>query len=110
MHRHRLVVIGVLAVAVALVVAPVGRGNRGRGSSIPLTPAFGAADLYAPAADDWVTNGGGTTNDRYSSLSAINTSNVGKLKLAWKIHLGSGGTRAYLQEATPVVYKGVMYI
>jgi len=110
MHRHRLALIGVIAVAIALVVATVGRGNGNRASSIPLAPAFSAADLYASAGDDWITNGGGTTNDRYSSLSGINTSNVGKLKLAWKIHLKSGGTRAYSQEGTPVVYKGVMYI
>ena len=105
MHRHRLAVIGVIAVAIALVVATVGRGNGNGASSIPLAPPFNAADLYAPGGDDWITNGGGTTNDRYSTLSEINTSNVGKLKPAWKIHLKSGGTRAYSQEATPVVYK-----
>ena len=110
MHRRRLAVIGAIAVALALVVATVGRGNGNKASSIPLAPAFNAADLSAPAGDDWITNGGGTTNDRYSTLSGINTSNVGKLKLAWKIHLKSGGTRAYSQEGTPVVYKGVMYI
>src|SRR3954469_23404283 len=110
MRRHRLVVIGVIAVAVALIVATAGRGHGNQSASISVAPAFSAADLYANAGDDWITNGGGTTNDRYSTLSGINTSNVGKLKVAWKIHLKSGGTRAYSQEATPVVYKGVMYI
>src|SRR6266536_4039129 len=110
MHRHRLAVIGVIAVAIVLVVATVGRGNGNGASSIPLAPPFNAADLYAPVGDDCITNGGGTTNDRYSTLSEISTSNVGKLKPAWKIHLKSGGTRAYSQEAKSVVYKGVMYI
>jgi PQQ-dependent dehydrogenase (methanol/ethanol family) len=110
MRRHRPVVIGVIAVAVALIVATAGRGNGNQSASISVAPAFSAADLYANAGDDWITNGGGTTNDRYSTLKGIDTSNVGKLKLAWKIHLKSGGTRAYSQEATPVVYKGVMYV
>ena len=110
MHRHRLAVIGGHRSRNRARRRHRGRGNGNEASSIPLAPAFNAADLYAPAGDDWITNGGGTTNDRYSTLSGINTSNVGKLKLAWKIHLKSGGTRAYSQEATPVVYKGVMYI
>jgi quinohemoprotein ethanol dehydrogenase len=110
MRRRRLTVIAVLAVVVALAVATAGRGTGARVSSIPKAPAFGAAELYAPAGDDWLTNGGGITNERYSALDQINKSNVGTLKLAWKIHLHSGGTRAYSQEATPVVYKGVMYI
>jgi hypothetical protein len=46
MHRHRLAVIGVIAVAIALLVATVGRGNGNRASSIPLAPAFGAAVVF----------------------------------------------------------------
>ena len=110
MGRHRLAFIGFVALGIALVVATASRGGANQASSVPLAPAFSAADLYAHAGDDWITNGGGTTNDRYSTLTKIDTSNVGKLKLAWKIHLNSGGTRLYSQEATPVVYKGVMYI
>src|SRR5882757_10947544 len=110
MGRHRLAIIGVIALGIALVVATASRGDANQASSIPLAPAFNAADLYAHAGDDWITNGGGTTNDRYSTLTKIDTSNVGKLKVAWKIHLNSGGTRLYSQEATPVVYKGVMYV
>jgi alcohol dehydrogenase (cytochrome c) len=110
MGRRRLAVIAIVALGVALAVATAGRGNGNEASSIPKAPAFSAAQLYAAAGDDWITNGGGTTNERYSTLSQIDKSNVGRLKLAWKIHLKSGGTRAYSQEATPVVYKGVMYI
>src|SRR5256885_12132190 len=110
MRRQRLAVVGVLAVLLALTIATASRGDADATSSIAVTPAFSAAALYAHAGDDWITNGGGTTNDRYSTLDTIDKSNVGKLKLAWKIHLQSGGTRAYSQEATPVVYKGVMYV
>jgi alcohol dehydrogenase (cytochrome c) len=110
MGRRRLAIIVVVAVGVALAVATAGRGNGTSSASIAKAPAFNAAQLYAAAGDDWITNGGGTTNERYSTLHQIDRSNVGKLKLAWKIHLKSGGTRAYSQEATPIVYKGVMYI
>ncbi|MDX6486767.1 MAG: quinohemoprotein ethanol dehydrogenase, partial [Gaiellaceae bacterium] len=108
MGRRRQAVIAVVALGVALTAATVGRGDANK--SIPAVPAFTAAQLNAPAGDDWLTNGGSITNQRYSTLNQIDKSNVGKLKLAWKIHLHSGGTRAYSQEATPVVYKGVMYI
>jgi len=110
MKRHRLAVVFLVALAIALAAGSVGRGGADRALSIARAPAFSAAELSAPAGDDWLTNGGSVTNDRYSSLNQINSSNVGQLKSAWKIHLNSGGTRAYSQEATPVVYQGVMYI
>src|SRR4051812_44907876 len=101
-RRRQLLVAAALAAGGAAVVTSAVRGEA---VEIAKAPAFPAADLYAPAGDDWITNGGSTTNQRYSTLDDIDTSNVGKLKLAWKIHLKSGGTRAYSQEATPVVYK-----
>jgi quinohemoprotein ethanol dehydrogenase len=74
-------------------------------------PAFTPAELYTSAGEDWITNGGSTRNDRYSTLSQINTSNVGQLKEAWHIHLdGSGKAAKYSAEGTPVVYKGTMYL
>src|SRR5436305_2053126 len=110
MSRRRLAAIAVVAAVIALAVATAGRGTGTKASSIPVAPAFTAKVLDAPAADDWLTNGGSITNQRYSTLDQIDKSNVGKLKLAWRIHLRSGGTRAYSQEATPIVYKGVMYV
>lgn len=76
-----------------------------------LAPAFPAADLAAVPAENWITNGGNTTNNRYSSLDQINTSNVSNLKEAWHIHLDGSGIQAkYSAEATPIVYNGVMYV
>src|SRR6266536_4299289 len=98
-----------LALAIAFVTTNVGRGTADK--SISKAPAFSASQLSAPAGRDWITNGGSVTNQRYSSLDEISTSNVGKLKLAWKTHLdGSGAAKQYSQEATPLVYDGVMYI
>src|ERR1051326_5673938 len=43
--------------------------------------------LRSPAGKDWVTNGGNLTNQRYSTLKQIDTSNVKNLKGAWMIRL-----------------------
>src|ERR1700749_239363 len=77
----------------------------------------GAADaeidslLRSPVGKDWVTNGGNLTNNRYSSLKQIDTSNVGKMKGAWMTRLkGSGVGGKYSFEATPLVKDGIMYV
>lgn len=47
-----------------------------------------------------------TLNDwGYSPLTQIDKSNVGQLRMAWSRGMGPG-----IQEATPLVYKGVMYV
>jgi len=62
------------------------------------------------AGADWVTYGGSTFNQRYSSLDQINSSNVKDLKGAWMARLGSGRGTKYYFEADPLVIDGVMYI
>ena len=47
--------------------------------------------LRSPAGKDWVTNGGNLTNNRYSTLKQIDTTNVGKLKGAWMTRLKGSG-------------------
>jgi glucose dehydrogenase len=42
----------------------------------------------------------------YSPLNQINRTNVAQLRLAWTRGLGPGNT----QEATPLIYAGMMYI
>src|SRR5689334_3474884 len=67
--------------------------------------------LQSPVGKDWVTNGGNLTNERYSTLKQIDTSNVKQLKGAWMTRLkGSGIGGKYSFEATPLVKDGVMYI
>ncbi len=67
--------------------------------------------LQAPVGKDWVTNGGNLTNQRYSTLKQIDTSNVKQLKGAWMTRLkGSGFGGKYSFEATPLVKDGIMYI
>ena len=67
--------------------------------------------LKSPVGKDWVTNGGNLTNQRYSTLTEINTDNVKQLKGAWMTRLnGSGLGGKYSAEATPLVKDGVMYV
>jgi alcohol dehydrogenase (cytochrome c) len=84
--------------------------------SLAAAPAL-AADpeidrlLQSPIGKDWVTNGGNLTNQRYSTLKQIDTSNVKQLKGAWVTHLkGSRLGGKYSFEATPVVKDGIMYM
>src|SRR5437899_8738661 len=101
--------------------------RRYRGQIFPIFVAFGslflgltvaqAADpeidhlLRSPIGKDWVTNGGNLTNQRYSTLKQIDTSNVTQLKGAWMTRLkGSGFSAKYSLEASPLVKNGVMYV
>src|SRR2546421_6306559 len=67
--------------------------------------------LRSPVGKDWVTNGGNLTNQRYSTLTQINTTNVKQLKGAWMTRLkGSGVGGKYSFEASPLVKNGIMYV
>ena len=74
-------------------------------------PAFSTGDLAATPGDDWITNGGSISNQRYSSLDEIDTSNVSQLKGVWLTHLrGSGIAAKYSAESQPVEYNGIIYV
>jgi quinohemoprotein ethanol dehydrogenase len=67
--------------------------------------------VQSPVGRDWVTNGGNLTNQRYSTLKQIDTTNVKQLKGAWMARLkGSGFGGTYSAEATPLVKDGIMYV
>src|ERR1035438_8622116 len=84
MSRHAWWTVFELIVFALLIIAP---------------PPARAADaeidklLQSPAGKDWVTNGGNLTNNRYSTLKQIDTTNVGKLKGAWMTRLKGSGDR-----------------
>ncbi|MDO8210586.1 PQQ-binding-like beta-propeller repeat protein [Conexibacter sp. CPCC 206217] len=80
-------------------------------STSPTAPPFEPAALFAPPGDNWITNGGGTTNDRYSPLDEITTANVARLRGDWLTHLnGSGTANKYSAEGQPLEYNGTIYI
>ena len=87
--------------ALAVVAASVAAMVAGCGSSSEATGA----------GSDWSTNGGTMSNERYSMLDDIDTSNVSQLKGVWRTHLnGSGVAAKYSGESQPIVQDGVIYI
>ena len=68
-RSKKVVVGGVVTVAVIAGAATMAVGSITSGAQIPLAPQFTAAQLNAYAGNDWITNGGNAGNDRYSSLT-----------------------------------------
>jgi quinohemoprotein ethanol dehydrogenase len=78
---------------------------------IAAAPEFTSEELGEAAGDNWVTNGGGTTNDRFSSLEEINTENVKELKGDWVSKIGQNATAAkFSAEGQALEYNGTIYI
>ncbi len=76
-------------------------------------PARGPADVDTArllAADkepgNWMSHGRTYGEQRFSPLDKVNTSNVGKLGLAWNFELSTNRG----VETTPIVVDGVMYV
>jgi glucose dehydrogenase len=77
-------------------------------AAVPVRAADAEIDrlLERPVGKDWVTNGGNVTNQRYSTLKHVDTTNVKQLKGAWMTRLkGSGFGGKYSFEATPLAAK-----
>ncbi|HLJ62209.1 MAG TPA: PQQ-dependent dehydrogenase, methanol/ethanol family [bacterium] len=91
--------------AAVLLVAPQGPSQnvvRAQGSMPDSTALLSAAN----DANTWLMYGHDYSNDRYSALDQINTSNVSSLVPRWIFQTGVVASF----ETTPVVSNGVMYI
>lgn len=109
--RKALVALPVFAAAGVLAAAAVGSSSHQSG--ITPAPAFSAAQLNAYAGDNWLTIGGGLTDNRYSTLNQITTKNVGSMKTTWHSQFGlSSGeeAKAFGEEAAPVEYNGTLFV
>ena len=113
-----------LLVPAALVGYYVGHSGKQQEKIVTRTPAQAAAVLIAPApafssddlgavpADDWITNGGSTWNERYSPLDADRH----RQRQAAEGRLADAPARARRwrpstrPRAQPLVYKGVIYV
>jgi len=99
-----------LVLVAALAVASTASA-KSSATTITAAPAFSASDLAATPGANWLSTGGNLANQRYSSLTQINTSNASQLQQVWETHLdGSGAAAKYSQEDSPIVYNGVMYV
>lgn len=64
------------------------------------------AMLLNPSPNDWVMYRGNYAGWSYSTLDQINTTNVGKLQMAWSWAMAGGGT----QETTPIIHDGILFL
>jgi alcohol dehydrogenase (cytochrome c) len=76
----------------------------------PIRPTHDELSTTVDGGKEWITYGGALNNQRYSTLSQINTSNVGQLRGAWMTRLNSGRGSKFKFEADPLVLDGVMYL
>jgi len=80
------------------------------GGGIAAAPEFTSDELNEPAGDNWITNGGGVSNDRFSTLDEINTENVSQLKGDWVTKIGKNATAAkFSAEGQAIEYEGTIY-
>ena len=112
MHR-RLGLASLLGLACLALLASSGAiaGKKSTNAITP-SPTYTAAQLGAPAGDDWLVHFGNLKGHRYSSLTQINKQNVGTLKQVWHVDLGvcpSKGTACGSMESNAVVANGVQY-
>jgi len=65
-----------------------------------------ASPVAAQTGATWGVYGGDNANTRYSTLNQINATNVGRLKVAWALQLGSLRS----QESTPILVGDLLYV
>jgi len=70
-------------------------------SFVPVTDEM----LRQPDPDNWITFRNGYSLWGHSSLSQINTGNVGEMRLVWSRAMQHG-----YQEVEPIVYNGIMFL
>lgn len=113
-RRFSSLVGGAVFILLAVVSSASARpfADAGLNATRPITiaPAFTPAQLNTLAADDWITVGGSLKDERYSTLTQINTTNVKNLRMAWKTDLGFKPALGESQQGNPLAYKGVLYV
>src|SRR4051794_6601849 len=107
------IALGVLFVAVSFAVL----GANGDTAALAL-PAQSAPGMTDPSGQstgaDWPAYGGTNAAWRYSPLTQINASNVGKLQKVWEVHTGGLPTnpdyaKLYGTENTPLKVGNLLY-
>jgi len=122
LHRRRTFLAIAAAAGAVLTFSSVASARpegaaRSAARTITAAPAFTPAQQLPQAGDDWITIGGGLTNDRHSTLDQINTGNVANLRLAWRTELpgvitfgGQFGTNRSSAQSNAIEHDGVLYI
>src|SRR6185503_11077085 len=93
--------------ATALVAACSGEPEPAPVATPKQTAQVDAARLAAPADGEWLSYGRTYDEQRFSPLARVDAGNVAQLGLAWYYDLD---TAHRVQESTPLVIDGVMYV
>ena len=80
--------------------------RRAVSATLTLALFLGLVGSAAGQTTGWPVYGGDIGNTRYSALDRITAANVGKLKVAWALQLGSLRS----QESTPLVVGDTLYV
>jgi alcohol dehydrogenase (cytochrome c) len=107
MNRGKLIAAVVLlsgCAGIALAQGPLNGSTVAPHSLANYTPVTDSV-LRNPDPSDWIMMRGNYQGWGYSSLDQINKANVKGLQLAWSRTMEPG-----INEATPIVYKGVMFL
>jgi alcohol dehydrogenase (cytochrome c) len=97
--RNKTLVAGLVVTSLCVIAGVLARSVAGQG-----------AGWNSPPTSDFPLPGGSYTNQRYSTLDQINTTNIHKLGGAWSIHLEEKGAAVGDLNGTPIVIGGVMYV
>src|SRR6185436_15235792 len=60
----------------------------------------------APKGTEWLSNGMGWSEQRYTTMTQINPTNIKNLSLAWTYEIGAGGDA---QKSNPLYSNGILY-
>ena len=91
-----------MMVVVVLTLLPTSSPGQSRDDFVPVTDAM----LQDPAPADWLMWRRTLNSWGYSPLDQIDRENVSDIRMVWSRGLGAGS----LQQGTPLVYNGVMYM
>ena len=102
----------IIRAAFAVSIAAALTSCGGKAESVPAatprpTALLDAARLSAPADGEWLSYGRTYDEQRFSPLNKVDAGNVAQLGLAWSYDLD---TVHRVQESTPLVIDGVMYV
>src|SRR5438034_1698590 len=89
------------AFLILLATAIYSIARQSGGTFVPVTDAM----LENPDHADWLMWRRTLNSWGYSPLDQINATNVRNLRMVWTRGMGPG-----IKEATPLVYRGVMYL
>ena len=100
-----------MLVPVALIALAVVGTAGAKSTAIAPAPAFSPLLMSQNAGNDWLTVGGGLNDQRHSTLTQVNASNVSGLHLAWTGTFGLPTAAAAVpEEGAAVAYQGVLYM